>query len=105
MGCRNGLSIDDIGTVIERCSGANSATARVLPAIASGGTTADRPLSEAADDLAWCVRMARDTTAPMLMATQAWAHVLGASQAFGEHATLDDLRRLVEDGAGFSLAS
>lgn len=105
MGFRNGLTVSDMGTVLERCSGANSGTARVLPAIAKGGSTADVPLADVAADLALCVQLARRVGAPALIATQAFNHVLGASRTAGPDATLDDLRRLVEEGSGFSFSS
>jgi 3-hydroxyisobutyrate dehydrogenase len=105
MGFRNGLTVSDMGTVLERCSGSNSGTARVLPAIAEGRTTADMRLTDAAADLALCVRLARRAGAPALIATQAYSQVLGASSTAGPDATLDDLRVLVESGSGFRFTS
>jgi len=102
MGFRNGLIVSDMGAVLERCSGSNSGTARVLPAIAEGRTTADMPLADAAADLLLCVQLARRVGAPALIATQAYSQVLAASHMAGPDATLDDLRGLVERGSGFS---
>jgi 3-hydroxyisobutyrate dehydrogenase len=104
MGFRNGLTVGDMGTVLERCSGANSATARVLPAIAQGNSSADVRLADAATELALCVQLARRVGAPALIATQAFNQVLGASRSAGPEATLDDLRSLVESGSGFSFS-
>ena len=105
MGFRNGLTVSDMGTVLERCSGSNSGTARVLPAIAEGRRTADMSLVDAAADLSLCVQLARRVGAPVLMATQAYTQVLGASRMAGADATLDELRGLVEGGSGFSFTS
>jgi 3-hydroxyisobutyrate dehydrogenase len=102
MGFRNGLTVADMGRVLERCSGSNSGTARVLPAIAERGTTADMTLTAAAADLALCVQLARRVGAPALIATQAYSQVLAASRTASADATLDDLRSLVEGGSGFS---
>lgn len=105
MGFRNGLTVSDMGTVLERCSGSNSGTARVLPAIAEGRSTADMTLVDAAADLSLCVQLARRVGAPVLIATQAYSQVLGASRTAGPDATLDDLRCLVEGGSGLSFTS
>jgi 3-hydroxyisobutyrate dehydrogenase len=105
MGFRNGLMVSDMGTVLERCSGSNSGTARVLPAIAEGRRTADMLLADAAADLSLCVQLGRRVGAPVLIATQAYNQVLGASNTAGPDATLDDLRCLVEGGSGLSFIS
>ena len=99
MGAQNGLTVADIGAVLNRCSGANSATARVLPAIVAGTSSAEAPLAEVAADLAMCTQLARRLHAPVLMANQAAAQVLAASRTLGPTATLDDLRSLVERGS------
>ena len=104
MGLRNGLTVADMGHVLERCSGSNSGTARVLPAIAENRSTADMRLADAAADLSLCVRLARRVGAPVLIATQACGQVLAASRRDTDDATLDDLRRLVEGGSGFNFS-
>jgi 3-hydroxyisobutyrate dehydrogenase len=105
MGFRNGLTVSDMGSVLERCSGSNSGTARVLPAIAESRRTSDMPLADAAAELALCVQLARRVGAPVLLATQAYTQVLGASRTAGPDATLDELRCLVEGGSGFSFTA
>jgi 3-hydroxyisobutyrate dehydrogenase len=104
MGFRNGLTVADMGRVLERCSGSNSGTARVLPAIAENRTTADMRLTEAAADLSLCVQLARRIGAPALIATQVYGQVLAASRRDSDDATLDDLRRLVEEGSDFNFS-
>jgi hypothetical protein len=59
-------------------------------------------LSDAAAELTRCVQLARRVGTPVLIATQAHAQVLAASRTSSGDATLDDLRRLVEGGSGFS---
>lgn len=105
MGAQNGLTVADIGSVLNHCSGANSATARVLPAMVAGTRSADAPLADAAADLALCTQLARRLHAPALMAHQAAAQVLAASRTLGADATLDDLRSLVERGSGIRLTA
>lgn len=100
MGTQNGLSVADMATVLNRCSGANSATARVLPVLVAGRPTADVPLTTVAGDLALCTQLARRAGAPALLGHLAAAQVLAASRTLGTEATLDDLRTLVEQGSG-----
>jgi len=99
MGTENGLGLADMATVLNRCSGANSATARVLPVLTAGTQTADARLDGVAAELAQCMQLARRVGAPALIANQAAAQVLAASRTFGPGATLDDLRSLVELGS------
>jgi 3-hydroxyisobutyrate dehydrogenase len=96
MGLKNGLTVSDMATVLNRSSGASSATARVLPALAEGKRTSDASLAVVAAELEIGSQLARRVGAPMLIANQALSQVLGASRALGPDATLDDLRRLVE---------
>ncbi|WP_128002663.1 NAD(P)-binding domain-containing protein [Piscinibacter defluvii] len=100
MGVQNGLTVADMATVLNRCSGANSATARVLPVLVAGSRTSDAPLATVAGELALCTQLARRAGAPALLAHQAAAQVLAASRTLGAEATLDDLRALVEQGSG-----
>lgn len=101
MGAQNGLSVADMGAVLNRCSGANSATARVLPVLVAGTPTADAPLEDVAGELVLCTQLTRRVGAPALIANQAAAQVLAASRTLGPDATLDDLRSLVERGSNF----
>jgi 3-hydroxyisobutyrate dehydrogenase len=96
MGYKNGLSVTDMATVLNRCSGANSGTARVLPAMPERQPTADTPLAEVAAELALCSQIARRVGAPVLIANDAASLVRGASRALAADATMDDLRSLVE---------
>jgi 3-hydroxyisobutyrate dehydrogenase len=96
MGKKNGLSVSDMATVLNRCSGANSATARVLPAIPSGEQTSDAKLGVVARELAIASELGRRSGAPILMAHAAMAQVKVAATSFEANADLDDLIRIVE---------
>ena len=61
-------------------------------------------LTDAAADMAQCIQLARRIGAPALIATQVYAQVLSASRTSNVDATLDDLRKLVEGGSGFSFS-
>jgi 3-hydroxyisobutyrate dehydrogenase len=96
MGFKNGLTVTDMATTLNRCSGASSATARVLPAMPERQPTADTPLAEVAAEMALCSQMARRIGAPILMANLAASQVRAASRTLAADATMDDLRSLVE---------
>jgi 3-hydroxyisobutyrate dehydrogenase len=96
VGLKNGLTVSDMATVLTRGSGASSATARVLPALAEDKRTSDALLADVAAELAIGSLLARRVGAPTLIANQVLNQVLGASRALGPGATLDDLRSLVE---------
>ncbi len=102
MGLKNGLTVSDMATVLNCSSGASSATARVLPALAEGKRTSDASLAIVAAELAIGSQLARHVGAPMLIANQAFSQILGASRALGPDATLDDLRSLVEVASDLS---
>jgi 3-hydroxyisobutyrate dehydrogenase len=105
VGVANGLALADIGSVLNRCSGANSATERVLPAIAENRASSDKNLRSAATELGACMNLARQFGAPALMANQVANQVLSASRSLAADATLDDLRSLVEKGSNLCLAA
>lgn len=101
MGMQSGLALADMTEVLNRSSGASSATERVLPSMLSGERTSDANLTEIAAQLSIGTELARHVGAPMLIANQALQQVIGASRVLGADATLDDLRRLVEVASDF----
>ena len=94
MGLRNGLSVADMATVLNRCSGANSGTARVLPALAAGGRSADVPLDGVVADLTRASRLAIQVGAPMLIGNLVRSLLQAESNALGASAHLDDTFRV-----------
>jgi 3-hydroxyisobutyrate dehydrogenase len=100
MGFKNGLTIEDMATVLNRSSGSNSASARVLPALASGGRTADATLGAVASDLTLASSLAMRCGAPMLIATLARSMLDAASNRLGESSTLDDIASIWKEEAG-----
>ncbi len=100
VGVKNGLTIEHMAAVLDRSSGSNSATARVLPVLATAQPTTDVPLAAVAEDLTRASRLAMRSGAPMLVANLACAMVETAAAQLGADATLDALARTFEAGAG-----
>jgi 3-hydroxyisobutyrate dehydrogenase len=105
MGFKNGLTIEDMATVLNRSSGANSASARVLPALASGSRTSDATLGAVASDLALASSLAMRCGAPMLIATLARSMLDAASNRLGEFSILDDIAWIWKEEAGLPVQS
>lgn len=105
MGFKNGLTIEDMATVLNRSSGFNSASARVLPALASGGRTADATLGAVASDLTLASSLAMRSGAPMLIATLARSMLDAASNRLGQSRTLDDIAIIWKEEAGLPVQS
>ena len=93
MGAKNGLTIADMATVLNKSSGYNSASARVLPALAANEQTADVTLGSWANDLRKASALGMRYGAPMLIATMARSTLDAASNRLGESATVDSWRR------------
>ena len=104
VGFKQGLSIEDMATVLNNASGRNTASETVLPALNTGIRTADLQLDEAVDDLRGASQMAMSCGAPILIANLVRSHYEAAANEFGETATLDDMRRLYESVAATRLA-
>lgn len=100
MGVRNGLTVDDMATVLTRCSGYNSATVRVLPAIARGDRSADVPLRSVVDDLTEASRLAMRVGAPLLIGNLARSLMQAESNALGASAGLDETFHLFHAAVG-----
>ncbi|MFM0139347.1 NAD(P)-dependent oxidoreductase [Caballeronia grimmiae] len=100
MGARNGLTIADMATVLNKSSGYNSASARVLPALAANGRTADATVGDCANDLRKASALGMRYGAPMLLATMVRSTLDAASNRLGESATIDALAKIWEIDAG-----
>jgi len=100
MGYRNGLSVDDMAAVLNRCSGASSATARVLPALAAGGRTADSSLASVVEELRLASLLGTRLGAPMIVANLVHGLLMAAASGLAASATLDDTARVFLPGLG-----
>ncbi|MFT4066774.1 NAD(P)-dependent oxidoreductase [Paraburkholderia sp.] len=100
MGARNGLAMNDMATVLNRSSGFNSASARVLPALAANKRTADVTLGQCANDLRKASALGMRYGAPMLIATMARSTLDAASNRLGESGTIDRLAEIWEVDSG-----
>ncbi|MDR5798114.1 NAD-binding protein [Caballeronia sp. LZ008] len=100
MGTRNGLTIADMGIVLNKSSGYNSASARVLPAMVANKRTANVTLGAWADDLRKASAVAMRLGAPMLIATMARSTLDAAANRLGGSATVDRLADIWEIDSG-----
>lgn len=102
MGVKNGLTIADMATVLNKSSGYNSASARVLPALVADERTADVTLSHWADDLRKASALAMRCGAPMLIATMARSTLDAATNRLGASSSVDRLADIwdVDGGLG-----
>lgn len=100
MGAKNGLSIADMATVLNKSSGYNSASARVLPALAANTRTANATVGSWAEDLRKASAVGMRYGAPMLIATMARSTLDAASNRLGESSNVDRLAEIWEVDAG-----
>jgi 3-hydroxyisobutyrate dehydrogenase len=100
MGAANGLTLADMGIVLNKSSGYNSASARVLPALVSGTPVADVTLREVSYDLALASTVAMRYGAPMFIGTLVGSLVNAASNRLGGGSSLDDLVTIWQADAG-----
>lgn len=105
MGAKNGLTISDMATVLNKSSGYNSASARVLPALAANKPTADVTLGSWANDLRKASALGMRYGAPMLIATMARSTLDAASNRLGETASVDSLAKIWEVDSGLPAPS
>jgi len=99
MGVSNGLTIGDMATVLNKSSGYNSASARVLPALASTGHTADATLGDFASDVKLASAVGMRYGAPMLIATLVRSMLDAACNRLGNSVSIDELASVWEADA------
>ncbi|WP_288823776.1 NAD(P)-dependent oxidoreductase [uncultured Paraburkholderia sp.] len=99
VGFKYGLSIEDMAKVVNRSSGWNGASERILPVLAAGGQTANFRLQLMVKDLKLAAQMAIDCGAPLFIAnTVRNLFEVGAHRLGGEE-NLDAMARLFEEMA------
>jgi len=86
--------------VLNKSSGYNSASARVLPALAANERTANVTLGSWAEDLRKASAVGMRYGAPMLIATMARSTLDAASNRLGESSNVDRLAEIWEVDAG-----
>lgn len=94
VGVKNGLAIEHMATVLNKSSGQNSASARVLPLLATIGATADVTLETTVHELKLATQLAVRTGAPLLTANLACCIYEAAAAKAGLDASLDELGRI-----------
>lgn len=93
VGVKNGLAMEHMAEVLNRSSGYNSAAARVLPVLASGGQTTDTTLGAIVEDLRLASRLAMRCGAPLLVANVGRYIFEAAAAELGAAASLDAVAR------------
>lgn len=104
MATRNGLSIEDMALVLNRSSGVNSASERVLPHLATRERTSDATLAELATQLRLASQLGMRTGAPIMLPNLAAEMVQSLSNELGAGAVVDDMVGAVERSAGIRFA-
>ena len=89
-GFSNGLSIADMALVLNRSSGVNSASERVLPHIGTEVRTTDVPLHTVVGEMRLASRLAMRAGAPLLLAGVVGELCQSLAKGLGESATFDD---------------
>lgn len=96
VGFKNGLSIADMALVLNRSSGANSATERVLPFLGGEQRTTNRPLAEVARELRLASRLAMRAGAPLMLGNLVGDLCQSLANQLESDATFDDAVELIE---------
>jgi 3-hydroxyisobutyrate dehydrogenase len=105
MGFKYGLSLEDMANVINKSSGWNGASERILPVLASGGQTATFRLDLMVKDLRLASRMAMSCGAPMLIANTVRSTFETGMNELGAAVNLDDMAHLFETMANIKFGS
>ena len=100
LGFKNGLSIQDMATVLNRSSGANSATEHVLPFLADRQSTSDALLSDMVFKLRLVSQLAMRAGTPIVLSNLVADLCQSASNQLGSGALVDSLVGSVESSAG-----
>lgn len=104
MAFKNGLSVEDMALVLNRSSGVNSASERVLPHLATRARTSDAMLAELAVELRIASQLSMRECAPIMLSSLAAEMVQTLSNQLGDGATVDDVVGVVERSSGISFA-
>jgi 3-hydroxyisobutyrate dehydrogenase len=99
-GFSNGLSIADMALVLNRSSGANSASEYVLPHLVTDAQTTDMALAEVVGEMRLVSQLAMRAGAPLLMANLVGELCQALANGVGEGATFDDAVASMERAAG-----
>lgn len=104
LGFKNGLSVQDMATVLNRSSGQNSATELVLPYLADRQPTADAAMTEVAAELRLMSQLAMRANAPVLLPNLVAGLCQSLANQLPPGATFDDVVGVVEQTAGVRFA-
>ena len=104
VGFKQGLAAKGMATVLNRSSGANSASERVLPVLGSGISTTEITLAEAVGDLQLASGAAFEYGSPMLIGNLARSLFEGAANQFGGTSGLDGIAQMYEAMGAFRFA-
>lgn len=100
LGVRQGLTLADMATVINKSTGWSGATERILPTLSEGKATSDFQLALMAKDLKLAARMGMDAGAPLTIAGAARGIFEAGVNELGGSANLDDISLVIAKRAG-----
>jgi 3-hydroxyisobutyrate dehydrogenase len=89
-GFANGLSIADMAMVLNRSSGVNSGTERVLPNLGTSARTTDMPLAGVVEEMRLASQLGMRAGAPLLLAGIVGELCRSLANGLEEGATFDD---------------
>jgi 3-hydroxyisobutyrate dehydrogenase len=104
MGVKNGLKLEDIAKVVNKSSGWSKTFERILPALATGGETAQLRIELMVKDLALASQLGMSCGAPMLIANAVRSTFEAGTNELGGDANIDEMARIFETQAGITFA-
>lgn len=104
LGVKNGLSVANMALVLNKSSGANSASERVLPKLGTGLRTTHLPLASVTQELRMTSQLAMKAGTPGMLANLIGdlCHSLVSRVAYD--GTFDDAVHAIESSAGIAFA-
>jgi 3-hydroxyisobutyrate dehydrogenase len=105
VGVKYGLSLELMSRVINKSSGWNGASERILPVLSSGGQTANFRLDLFAKDLKLATQMGVGCRAPLLITNTVRSLFEIAANEIGSAANLDEISHMFEAMADVKFAN
>lgn len=99
MGRKYGLSLEKMTEVINKSSGRNGATERMLPKMIAGESSTNFAMALMLKDVGLATQLGINCGAPMLLANITRGMLQAGVYDYGEDANLDDLAPLIESMA------
>ncbi len=104
MGLKYGLSLADMNEIVNKNSGRNGASERILPVLANNGQTTNFQLGLMVKDIALASQIGLSSGAPLLIANMVRGLFQIGVNELGFTANLDEISHLMEQMAGIKFA-